>query len=416
MYNDVIYQIGSNKPQGDGITITDSFKVYGQVSRSPNIDYSGYVNILSNKLAPMWLCRVGGVSTNSASPPSAPRNLQVAEDGSNWVFTWQAPLSAGSSPITIYEAVVFLDGVEEAGSGSLGNVLTWTYAFPEFQHQEITVKVRCTNGLVSPYSNGVTFTPGGPLSNFHPDQLANYALDIDPQLSTTADENNLVSIVEDVSPNEYNAQPSGDTSTYPLALFNENGLNGQTVIYCASGKNLVIPSGFLSSVYNEVPLPDATIYILMKYAGTGSYVTLFDSDPNIGTREFTIFVNSGAGTASWFGFGQATASAPGGGSTGYVRNQWLIIAVTITDEQAVVHVNGTIDNTYNSSNVFSKGINLGGNPSGGGALPDAHYARILGYTESHDTTNRQKVEGYLAHTFGLTANLPADHPYKTTPP
>lgn len=319
MYNDVIYQIGSNKPQGDGITITDSFKVYGQVSRSPNIDYSGYVNILSNKLAPMWLCRVG------------------------------------------------------------------------------------------------TFTPGGPLSNFHPDQLANYALDIDPQLSTTADENNLVSIVEDVSPNEYNAQPSGDTSTYPLALFNENGLNGQTVIYCASGKNLVIPSGFLSSVYNEVPLPDATIYILMKYAGTGSYVTLFDSDPNIGTREFTIFVNSGAGTVSWFGFGQSTSSA-GGGSTGYVRNQWLIIAVTITDEQAVVHVNGTIDNTYDSSNVFSKGINLGGNPSGGGALPDAHYARILGYTESHDTTNRQKVEGYLAHTFGLTANLPADHPYKTTPP
>ena len=32
------------------------------------------------------------------------------------------------------------------------------------------------------------------------------------------------------------------------------------------------------------------------------------------------------------------------------------------------------------------------------------------------TGNRQKLEGYLAHKSGLTANLPADHPYKTTPP
>jgi len=32
------------------------------------------------------------------------------------------------------------------------------------------------------------------------------------------------------------------------------------------------------------------------------------------------------------------------------------------------------------------------------------------------TENRQKLEGYLAWKWGLTANLPADHPYKTTPP
>lgn len=35
------------------------------------------------------------------------------------------------------------------------------------------------------------------------------------------------------------------------------------------------------------------------------------------------------------------------------------------------------------------------------------------------TTNesiRQKVEGYLAHKWGLSSNLPIDHPYKTVPP
>jgi hypothetical protein len=33
-----------------------------------------------------------------------------------------------------------------------------------------------------------------------------------------------------------------------------------------------------------------------------------------------------------------------------------------------------------------------------------------------DATIRQKAEGYLAHKWGLTANLPSDHPYKTNPP
>ena len=33
-----------------------------------------------------------------------------------------------------------------------------------------------------------------------------------------------------------------------------------------------------------------------------------------------------------------------------------------------------------------------------------------------DTTSRQKAEGYLAHKWGLTANLPAGHPYKSTAP
>jgi hypothetical protein len=32
------------------------------------------------------------------------------------------------------------------------------------------------------------------------------------------------------------------------------------------------------------------------------------------------------------------------------------------------------------------------------------------------TTDRERLEGYLAHKWGLTANLPANHPFKSTPP
>ena len=35
---------------------------------------------------------------------------------------------------------------------------------------------------------------------------------------------------------------------------------------------------------------------------------------------------------------------------------------------------------------------------------------------SVEDSDRQKIEGYLAHKWGLTANLPADHPYKSNAP
>ena len=59
-----------------------------------------------------------------------------------------------------------------------------------------------------------------------------------------------------------------------------------------------------------------------------------------------------------------------------------------------------------------------GDMSNGGvtivAALDAAEVVCLSAPASTDT--RQKIEGYLAHKWGLTANLPADHPYKVNPP
>jgi hypothetical protein len=41
---------------------------------------------------------------------------------------------------------------------------------------------------------------------------------------------------------------------------------------------------------------------------------------------------------------------------------------------------------------------------------------VLIFNTQPDTLDRQKLEGYLAHKWGLTANLPGDHPYKTVGP
>jgi len=45
-----------------------------------------------------------------------------------------------------------------------------------------------------------------------------------------------------------------------------------------------------------------------------------------------------------------------------------------------------------------------------------HVHEIIWIRQSLDLDTRQKIEGYLAHKWGLTANLPAGHPYKLVGP
>jgi hypothetical protein len=47
---------------------------------------------------------------------------------------------------------------------------------------------------------------------------------------------------------------------------------------------------------------------------------------------------------------------------------------------------------------------------------NGNVAEIVVMTEIGVTATHQRIEGYLAHKWGLTANLPNDHPYKTAAP
>jgi len=47
---------------------------------------------------------------------------------------------------------------------------------------------------------------------------------------------------------------------------------------------------------------------------------------------------------------------------------------------------------------------------------DGEIAEVLCYQGDVGEGDRQKIEGYLAHKYNLDGNLPASHPYKTTPP
>jgi hypothetical protein len=91
-----------------------------------------------------------------------------------------------------------------------------------------------------------------------------------------------------------------------------------------------------------------------------------------------------------------------------------------------LHINGTLIASSTSfqtdgttSGTDSQIVAIGG---GGGSPPfqsgffNGDIGELVALPTAASLDTRQRIEGYLAHKWGLTANLPSDHPYKTVGP
>jgi hypothetical protein len=82
------------------------------------------------------------------------------------------------------------------------------------------------------------------------------------------------------------------------------------------------------------------------------------------------------------------------------------------------HVAGTLKSSYGGNDFIATPAMT--SPFILGQYPGIHYdgkiAEIVISTYSWDTSERQLIEGYLGHKWGLQANLPNDHPYKNAAP
>jgi hypothetical protein len=79
--------------------------------------------------------------------------------------------------------------------------------------------------------------------------------------------------------------------------------------------------------------------------------------------------------------------------------------------------NGTLEGTTNTivtPDATNVGYSIGGQYNTQRRMHGVMGELIM--VETTDTTTRQKIEGYLAHKWGLTSNLPVDHPYKSVAP
>ena len=89
---------------------------------------------------------------------------------------------------------------------------------------------------------------------------------------------------------------------------------------------------------------------------------------------------------------------------------------------ATVTSTGYSQATYdtNATQAFisqaATGFQIGGRQQAATDYGNKYISEVIGCNTKLSTENRQRVEGYLAWKWGLEADLPADHPYKSTPP
>jgi hypothetical protein len=112
-------------------------------------------------------------------------------------------------------------------------------------------------------------------------------------------------------------------------------------------------------------------------------------------------------------------------SVAYSNGQSVIAAIEDDNGSSLKYfwINGSRSGQFTDNPVGQAYPHIGGLTSaqlgGGGVIPQTcamTMAETLVLPNVASAINRQKVEGYLAHKWGLTANLPSDHPYKTNAP
>lgn len=108
------------------------------------------------------------------------------------------------------------------------------------------------------------------------------------------------------------------------------------------------------------------------------------------------------------------------------------IALNTVAQHCLLHSNGTQnESVYRNGALLSNGSLAGTATANSGTAQPTSIGRFGGYngwylggdvaevvvlSSAASATDRQKIEGYLAHKWGLAASLPSDHPYKSEAP
>jgi hypothetical protein len=109
-------------------------------------------------------------------------------------------------------------------------------------------------------------------------------------------------------------------------------------------------------------------------------------------------------------------------NSGFTRNAWHIGEVKTDGTTATLGVDGTRVSGADADKLISAHVGYYANTNTSPGFFSSTYslrgkvAEIIMCSSALTDANRQRIEGYLAHKWGLIANLPAGHPYKTVGP
>lgn len=232
-------------------------------------------------------------------------------------------------------------------------------------------------------------------------------LDMDDQSTLTQPADDVISI-QDKSTNGYTFTP-------------ESGATLRAVNLAQNSKNILRFDGNADSTNQTSVAFDTTKslkwYFVLKVVQSSNHDTVFEC---LGGRAVILFNQSGANTfkGDWYTNYQVHIS---GSTNSNLLNQWVMLSLELDIPNLTQRA--WLNGTQYGGNVENAGLEQFGTSQSvrfGRHLTTQHSdAFDLGeviFTENISQVNSQKIEGYLAHKWGLTADLPSLHPYKTSAP
>jgi hypothetical protein len=193
------------------------------------------------------------------------------------------------------------------------------------------------------------------------------------------------------------ARPTTDTRT----------LNGLNVIEWTGSSALVNtnftwdPASHSNGLFIMIVAQLDTTNNQYFWSGTGTTTAGERLDVRRAQGEIRVLGGDGPGTSNL---------QIGGGS--FINAQPCIMTVQVNSNNSAVRYNGSQVVTGNlGSNSFTD-FRLGSNGTNT-ANVDGYFAEVIGFTDLDKVT---ELEGYLAHKWALTGNLPSNHPYKSSAP
>lgn len=278
----------------------------------------------------------------------------------------------------ICEILVFSSPLSTTDKDTLANNLSYKWGFATASRFSATTWT----------SGATTFSAGSAISGeWTPDVLTKALwLDMSDATTISTSGSNILQI-NDKSGNSRHATQSDASKQPTYTIGGVNSLNCMT----SNGSQFVALASSLS----------VQCFVI---------VTQF-SDPTSGAYQFIVGDSS---AYNFHGTGYInlldptyTAAAVSGGE-GWI-NGTAVAPLSMTKQSAVSLY------TFNTTaNVQISQFSADRNIPGRGII--GNICEILAFTTNLTTTDRQKLEGYLAHKWGFAPSLPSGHPYKDFPP
>jgi hypothetical protein len=217
--------------------------------------------------------------------------------------------------------------------------------------------------------------------------------------------NNTISQVNDKSGNNINLTVITAGATGPKTF--TRTLNNLNVIEWCEPLQLLENAAF-SHNQSATPLCFAIVFRAdfdssqdFLFAGT-------DSSAN-GNRMAVRRLNTNNSIQIIGGSGTGSNIVIGSGVGTVIEGQDYIVVVKLNASDSTIRLNGELKKTGNIGTNQLTSLTIGGNTLGASNI-NGYIAEFITFL---DTDQQEKIEGYLAHKWNLTSNLPGNHLYKT---